>query len=180
MVLLVIPYAIATFLFTLLTYLLAPILALTVNTDRNLPRYLRYFQTFDASVDEGWIGGYDGFGNYPRWDYTSQPKGLELWWYRVKWLWRNPGYTFDYEVLGIRWYAEDWEVLHHTDTLFFAINTYEAAFNLNLNVWRFRFKLGWKAWNHYNSGTKQFDGGNWSAFERIPFVASISLRKLPS
>lgn len=168
-------YCIFTFIFTLLTSILASLLAIFADTSGNLPRYLRYFQTFDASLDAGWKDGYFRIN----WEFAGRFPAIALWWNRTRWLWRNPGYTFDYEVLGIRWYAEDWEVLHHTDTIFLALNLREAAFNLNLNIWRIRFKLGWKAWNHYNSGTKQFDGGNWSAFENIPFVFSISLRKLP-
>lgn len=152
-------FTIASFLFSVLTYLLAPILVLFADTNGNLPSYLRYFQTFDATLDAGWR---DGF-----WEPTN------LWWDRTRWLWRNPGYTFDYQVLGIAWFDSEWEVVFESDTCWLAWNRQMWAFNFVVHSSYLQIKLGWKAWNHYNHSTKQFEGGSWSAYSRIPFVATI-------
>lgn len=128
-------------MFTVLTWILSPVLVLFADRHGDLPWYLSYFQTFDATL----------------------PKGY---WNAVKWMCRNPGYTFDLKVLGLKWVKEDWKLIkfsnpdeHHV--FFLAINKKTCAFNLyyynedNYTMLRY-VKLGWKAWNFFDIPTKTF------------------------
>ena len=69
--------AIASLFFTILTWILAPWLAKQAGADGNLPPHLRWFQTFDATLDEG---------RKPQYGFTGTD--VEV---RTKWLRRNPG-----------------------------------------------------------------------------------------
>jgi hypothetical protein len=139
---------IASILFYVLTMILAPLLALTADAGGNLPVFLRWFQTFDASLDEGAKYGYTG----------------SKWWIRTHWIWRNPGYTFDMNVLGIDWVPEEWLTVYAKNGVFFAYNSTNWAFNFEYG----RIKLGWKAQNHYDWPTGTWVPGNWAAFPKIP------------
>jgi hypothetical protein len=138
--------------FTLLCYLLfnwwAPLFA---DKDGNLPNALCWLQTFDASLDEGWQGGY--------FSYTGTPTGFRLWWLRVRWLYRNPGYGYSYWVDGVAFDPKQWTVTHNQidavtgKTLWIARGP-NGAFNINyLGKWG-NAKIGWKAWNYW-------DGAAW-------------------
>lgn len=139
-------YALTSLLFTGLTYVLAPLLACLADSAGNLPKQLSWFQTFDAPLPPGrWSG--------------------------VKWLWRNPGYTFDLLVLGIEWDPDDWVVHAPGPKVFFATSR-RGAFNVCLQFPCLQLKLGWKAWNHWEGD--HWVPGNWSGFSNIPLCCTLS------
>ena len=156
-------YALASLLFTGLALLLAPLVALACGPDGNLPVRLRWFQTFDATLDEGWQGGY-----FP---VSGTPTGWKLWWLRTRWLWRNPGYGFDM-ALGVQFVPGQWTVRVWDGNVFFA-TTSCGAFNYE-RATPIRVKLGWKAWNHFDPATSTFTNQTWATYPKIPIVLSIS------
>ena len=80
--------------FTLLAYLVAPILPLFANEEGWLPRWLWWFQTPDNPLDgdEGFIKEHTPYKG-------SVGKG-KRYINRMYWLWRNPAYAFDWTVLA--------------------------------------------------------------------------------
>jgi hypothetical protein len=97
-------WALLNFLFTyLVAYPLTPLVTLFAGASGFLPVWLCWFQTFDASLDAGWQGGYFG-------TYATPPTGLVLYWLRVRWLWRNPAYGFDYWPCGIEYDPTQWVI----------------------------------------------------------------------
>ena len=112
-------YALIGLFFTYVVAVLAtPIILLFVRPDNNyLPRWLCWFQTFDASVDQGWLGNYFTNTNPSSWwqriwSYSGSgtPTGLNRFLLRVRWLWRNPAYGFDLWPLGMAYNPDDWIV----------------------------------------------------------------------
>lgn len=162
--------ALASLLFAALTMVLAPVLTLFSDADGNLPGALRLFQTFDATLDAGWRDGYFGDWKAKR----IAPKRLCLWWLRTRWLWRNPGYTFDYEVLGCAFDPMNWRVLRYSaggsKVTFLAVGP-RLRFNLYLQRGNFYLKLGWKAWNYWDG--VRFDGKPWGPEARAPICFTI-------
>lgn len=150
-------YVLMSLAFTGLTMLLAPALALLVDPQGNLPAWLSWFQTFDNTC----FAGRQAYG------WTGSD-----WWVSTRWLWRNPGYTFDMNVLGISFVASQWTVKHWDGSLFFATCAC-GAFNLEFAYGNFRLKFGWKAWNHFDPTTKTFVPGQWATFPKIPVTFSI-------
>ncbi len=88
-------------LFTLLAYLLSPILPIFTQSTGYLPGWLTWFQTPDASLDAGWQDGY--------FTVTGTPTGISLWWLRMRWLWRNPAYGFCVAI-GAAYDPADWVI----------------------------------------------------------------------
>ena len=81
-----------------LAWILAPILPAFALGDRHrLPRWLRWFDTPDNSLDGdyGYIMQHAPFKGYSQ-------HGIKRYINRVWWLVRNPGYGFSYHVLGHR------------------------------------------------------------------------------
>ncbi len=150
-------FVVVSLIFTVLTYLLAPFLALFVSSSTgNLPKYLLWFQTFDATCFEG---------REPQYGMTGSN-----WWVATRWLWRNPGYTFDLEVLGFTWNQNSWKVVKVSadGSFFFAIGPW-LTFNLCGMIWGVHFKFGWKAWNMYSLQTKTWTvNPTWAKFNKIP------------
>ena len=140
--------AILSVLFTGLTFVLAPIISLFQDAQGNLPKWCSWFQTFDATLQEG---------RNPSYGFTGSN-----WWVGVRWLWRNPGYTFDMNVVGIAWDPNEWHVIHD-GAYFFAVSNL-GAFNFE---WK-RLKLGWKAENHWDHTKQAWVPGNWAAYHNIP------------
>jgi hypothetical protein len=142
-------------LFTLVSFPLAPLVAAFADKDGNLPRALRWFQTFDAPLDAGWRDGYFA--------HTGTPTGFALWWLRVRWLWRNPGYGFGYYVAGIAFDPAAWRVVHFstdgTSSTFIA--TDGRHFNIALGRSWLSLKIGWKAWNYFDAPTQTFRTTPW-------------------
>lgn len=141
-----------------LTWLLAPLLAKTVQSDGNLPRRLRWFQTFDATCFEG---------RQPQYGMTGTDQQVAEGWLR-----RNPGYGFDYWLLGCKFDPKQWRVLvsRADGSLFFAIGPW-GRFCLEGKI-GVRFKFGWKALNYWNgTGWKSTPFGPvW----RAPICCTIS------
>lgn len=115
-------------------------LPLFANKDGWLPRWLFWFQTFDASLDWGWQGG-------------TFPPSLSQHWDRTKWLFRNSAYGFSYFVMGIPMDVTKWHVHKCVNSerkqLFIA--TDEAGhFNFYYHGPFGMYKFGWKAWNYWD------------------------------
>lgn len=165
--------AIADTLFTLVSFPLAPLVAAFANKDGNLPRALRWFQTFDASLDAGWRDGYFVFAG--RTSSATVPTGFELYWLRVRWLWRNPGYGFGYYVAGIAFDPAAWRVVHYstdgTSSTFIATNG--RQFNIALGRSHLSLKIGWKAWNYFNRDTRTFNTTPWGPEMRTMICSTI-------
>lgn len=155
---------------TLSAYLLvnwwAPLLA---DDSGNLPRCLKWYQTFDASLDAGWRDGY-----FMKPDDPS-PYGWRLFWYRVKWMYRNPAYGFDMFAFGALWDKDKWRLRIYsetdTSTVFLATGPW-VSFNFYYwGKWG-QYKLGWKAWNHWDG--KSFSAPSWEGFARVPLCFTIN------
>lgn len=163
-------WAIASLLFTGLTYLLAPLLALTANTAGNLPSWLSWFQTFDNTLDAGWkIQG--NFGSYLTTDVA--PTGITLWWYRVQWLWRNPGYTFDLIALGLVFDSSQWRVVVNSATWWIAFGPRGAFCVKYLRTSGVGLKLGWKAWAYWQDGAWAPPSYSWGPGHRVPVCCTV-------
>jgi hypothetical protein len=153
-------YAFLAFIGIIFTYLIAvpltPLIVLFANKDDGyLPRWLCWFQTFDAPVDQGWIGNY--FTNatpnnwWERvWSYSGQgtPSGFNRWLLRIRWLWRNPAYGFDLWPLGMNYDPSDWVItileVTNGQLMRFAAQTKDGKhFSYCDHTNR---KFGWKLW----------------------------------
>jgi len=86
-------YALASWVGTLSTWVLSPILSLwsVIAGIDVLPYPFSLFHTHDNTLDGGQKQG-----------YRIGAKGIELWWQRVRWLCRNPCYGFNAYVLGFK------------------------------------------------------------------------------
>lgn len=73
---------------TIVSYPFAPLVAALADKNGQPPRWLRWFSTYDNTMDgdEGWR--------------TIHCPAYRSWWCRTKWLWRNPIGTFDHEIAG--------------------------------------------------------------------------------
>ncbi|WP_136420397.1 hypothetical protein [Herbaspirillum sp. ST 5-3] len=129
--------------------------------DAHLPRWLAWFDTFDADLDTGnrelgWNAGY---------------------WGRVRWLNRNHSYGFSYWALGIPFDPAKWAVQEYRseggETLFKA-RSIDGHFNIYMIRFGIRLKLGWKAWNMFDTATGTWKTQPWGPEWRVPFVFSIS------
>lgn len=88
-------YLIADLAMLVIAYCLAPVLPLFVIGKPVLPRWLSWFETPDNPLDgdNGW--------RYEHWQWRYKlPSWLAIYIGRVGWLWRNPAYGFDIQVLG--------------------------------------------------------------------------------
>ena len=142
----------------------------------NLPRWLAYFQTFDASLDEGMHARrrelQAGIGE--EWAAFDP---FPLTWFeryrnRALWLLRNPSYGFDYYLFGVRWHPVEWRVTTYIDrpdlTLFIARG---RGFNVYYHGRFGMLKIGWKAWNCFN-GTDL--SRVWGDGTRLPICCTYS------
>jgi hypothetical protein len=162
-------YALADLFFTVLTLILAPVLSLFANKSGNLPRFLYWFQTFDATLDAGWQDVY----------FTKPDHWWGLWWARTRWLWRNPGYGFSYFLLGLAFNPSKWHVLSYhveNNVEFFAAIGPWLAFNLYGSLGKIHYKIGWKAWNMYDTDKGQWKTTQWGPLWRVPCVLSLTYK----
>lgn len=128
-----------------LTWLFAPLLARYVDpTTGNLPKYLYWFQTFDATCFEG---------RKPQYGMTGTDQEVA-----AAWLRRNPGYGFDYWPLGIAFDPTEWRIVRNDGKWFIALGP-NGKFNVESS---FGLKLGWKAWNYVDHNTGEFFGPDYS------------------
>lgn len=133
----------------------------------NLPNWLKWVGTFDATLDQGVV---DGFF-----------EGPPSYWNRVKWLYRNPAYGFSFYALGIPYIASDWKVREFRPkdgdrpSYFFAY-TDQGFFNAYFVKFGLRFKIGWKSWNNFDVNNGSFCPSKWAdtGHDLLPFVFSIS------
>jgi len=130
----------------------------------NLPNWLSWVGTFDATLDSGWKDGYDGFN-------PSDPKFKN----RVKWLYRNTSYGFSYWVTGIKFDPKDWTIHKSVDTptktLFIATSS-QGYFNITYHGKWGEYKLGWKAWNYWLSDQNKWKDAPWGPEWRTQYVCS--------
>lgn len=147
----------------------APLFAVnTVYSDRGVGKVgyklPSWFDTFDADLDQGVRDG--------------TIAGPSTYWNRVKWLNRNSAYGFSYWAIGTAFVAPSWRVLRYEETLerltFIAVSS-TGHFNIHATRLGLRFKLGWKAWNYFDSATGGWQTKPWGPVWRVPFVFSISL-----
>lgn len=93
-----------------------------------LKNWLTWFDTMDAPTDEYWYGAYNKAEYMLQSDYDSH---ADLrWWFRVKWLQRNSGYTFIYKFISL---SKDSKWAWHYEN-YTPIN---AHYHWNINI-------GWK------------------------------------
>jgi len=151
----------------------APVFA---GADGWLPAWLKWFQTFDNSLDAGWkLQG--NYGNY----LTDgvEPVGLKRYIYRVFWLYRNPAYGFSYWALGVPFDPKQWTVVRFTGSeatgdLDFYAEGPDGQFNEHYMRDGQHVKKGWKAWNMFNAASRTWNTVPWGPEWRVPFVFSVS------
>jgi len=88
--------AIANILFYVLAMLLAPVLPLFALGVPHLPTWLSWFDTPDNPLDGDAPFQSPQGGSL----FSGTVTGIKQYVNRVIWLWRNPGYNFDFKVLG--------------------------------------------------------------------------------
>jgi hypothetical protein len=130
-----------------------------VQSAYKLPRWLAWFDTFDAGLDQGMIDG--------------SITGPSTYWNRVRWLYRNGAYGFSYWVLGVEFAPANWRVVRSDATTFVAVAN--GHFSVHITRVGLQFKFGWKAWNCYDASAQQWLPQPWGPVWRLPFVFSISL-----
>ncbi len=146
-----------------------------------LPRWLKWFDTFDAHLDTGLQMGL----------YADLPwVAARPWLRRIFWLYRNTGYGFSYYVLGVPFVPSEWEVTDYAETPdgavhFEAVHTPTAGrFNRRFNTYIKSDggieKFGWKAWNMLDREKLRAGADHpwhdqpWGPRWRIPFVVSFN------
>lgn len=95
------PMMLISWSLSLLTYFLAPLLAMCITTIDGrewLVKPLRWFQSFDHPVDEWYRDKYWRACNWLEWDFT---KAIHRYLGRYFWLCRNPAYGFAQFLFGI-------------------------------------------------------------------------------
>jgi hypothetical protein len=101
----------------LICYVFNPLVVLFADDDGNLPRWLYWFQTHDSSLDqpEEWVAKH-----WNKWFlYRENDKlyCLKRYLRRVKWLYRNTGYAFRYNILGYDVNKNDWIIVHDDENI---------------------------------------------------------------
>lgn len=178
-----------SFFFVLLTFLLSPWLAWMADEDGNLPWWLKYFQTHDNTLDAGWkVQG--NYGSYLK-DGTV-PTKLERYWYRICWLWRNPGYGFDYYLLGMEVDPSECRVIRASRTpryemsdqgpvqigetqVFFAIGPNGHFCLFYVGFWG-ELKIGWKIRAYWDDVLEQWrpPDFHWGPLHRTSICGTYS------
>lgn len=119
-------YVLLEIIFTIICYLTNPIVVLLADEYGNLPYCLRYWQTWDNTLDVEWmitenkvpkIFQYD-YGKHYKYIYEDHDNNIpghvimlnpnftlierfKRYFCRLAWLYRNTGYGFSYEVTGV-------------------------------------------------------------------------------
>ncbi|TDN70399.1 hypothetical protein [Paraburkholderia sp. BL10I2N1] len=152
-------FALGSVLMGGLTWLLAPLLAMTTGADGNLPTYLYWFQTFDATLDDC---------RKPPFSWTGSLEST-----RTQWLRRNPGYGFDYWPFGIAFDAAHWTVVTNSASWFFAWSRYGAFCLKYQGTGVLSLKLGWKAWAYWQNDAWAAPAYSWGPSHRAPVCLSF-------
>lgn len=159
--------ALIQFIFTYaVAYPLTPLVVLFASKDGWLPGWLRWFQTFDATIDSAWQDSYQfcidatpsNWFQYV-WTYRGAPDtptGLNLFMLRCRWLWRNAAYGFDYWPCGLvydpsQWIVDVCDVTNGILTKFSARTVDGLHFCYTDSKGT---KLGWKLWWALDSNFK--------------------------
>ncbi|MDE3023316.1 MAG: hypothetical protein KGI54_15955 [Pseudomonadota bacterium] len=138
----------------------------------NLPKWLKWFQTFDATCDEAWKGGYiaASWGSTPFRRYLA----------RVYWLYRNPAYGWDYWPFGMQFIPNEWTVKKYTSikssVTFFAIGP-KLAFNFYMQRGGLYVKIGWKAWGYFDPIEKKWLNTSWGPSMRVPLCFTVMYKR---
>ena len=149
-------FAVVSMAVNLLAYMLSPFLAAySVWKDIDvLPYPWSLFHTHDNTLDGGQKQG-----------YRIGVRGLSLWWQRVCWICRNPGYGFDAYILGFA--HAGYRVLSEkgdqasfgVDNRGFYSNVMQAAngkkyfsYRRNVPLWGRRYIKVWFGWNYMAYG----------------------------
>lgn len=116
---------------TVLGFVLAPVLPMFADDKGWLPKWLWWFQTPDNSLD-----GDEGYQKKPgRAPFMGVMGGWKGYCNRVAWLWRNPLYGFDWEVLAFKvqegYKVEGWGTKRFPD------GTVAIAGGLDIDGWYF-------------------------------------------
>ncbi|MEX3556196.1 MAG: hypothetical protein VB131_06320 [Burkholderia gladioli] len=163
-------FAFTSWLMTVVTFVFAPLLALTADATGNLPKWLYWFQTFDNTLDAGWKVQ----GNYGSYHVDGAvPAGVTLWWYRTRWLWRNPAYGWDYWPLGVAIDVSKWTVRVNTVTWWIATGPHGQFCVRYLATKGVGLKLGWKAWAYWRDGAWMPEGYAWGPSRRAPLCLTL-------
>lgn len=163
-------FGLASLLLTLLTFVLAPLLVLSANSSGNLPLCLYWFQTFDNTLDAGWKLQ----GNYGTFLVDGAvPTGVTLWWYRVRWLWRNPSYGWDYWPLGVPIDVSQWTVRVASERWWIATGPKGTFCIKYLGTSGVGLKLGWKAWAYWQNGAWAPASYSWGPARRAPVCLTV-------
>ncbi len=137
--------------------------ALFANEQGWLPNWLKWAQTFDASLDTGIIE-------------NKFKKSKSLWFDRTRWLYRNSSYGWSYYVLGIPYKHNTWTRISTGNPAVFYAKSSEGYFHYTRRTSWGTIKLGWKAGNLYNHEFGIFVDTKWGPEYRVPIVTSLSLR----
>ena len=92
-------YFVLDFTVNLVGYCLDPLLPAFADSDGNLPYWLKWFQTYDSTLD-GKEPLFIAATSWLRDDQGSPKNVLCLYLCRVFWLYRNNAYGFAYSILG--------------------------------------------------------------------------------
>ena len=152
--------------FTLLAFTLNPILPLFANNQGYLPKWLWWFQTPDNPLD-----GDGGFINEHAF-FKGTQVGIKRYINRVTWLYRNPAYAFDWEVLSAT--PTNKPLVYGTKPLTGDLKSSGWVFARSGKYWQLYITL------HYNSvyTTKINLGWKlWLIPNRCQYVCSIGLLK---
>lgn len=134
---------------------------------QRLPRWLAWFDTFDASTDAGWNDGY--FVTAGTYTKASPPSFWRRKGYQILWLYRNTAYRFAYGPLGIPMRTDTWRVIKDTPSLFMAVSSD--------GYWQItgpRFNFGWKA--HWYWTGASWKTVSWGPAWRTQIVLSFSFK----
>lgn len=150
------------------------------DSNGNLPKYLKWFQTFDATLDQGMYERRAELASGSGDDWSDFNPYPSSWWETYKnrafWLFRNSAYGFDYYVYGLKWNKSDWSLVKYevSDARTLFIATSSSGFNIFYWGPLGMYKIGWKAWNLFTpNGPDQF-GGIWGDQTHVPIVFSVS------
>ena len=167
-------FAIFDLLFVAQCYITNPIVCLFADEYGNLPKALRWWQTWDNTLDVEWMVTEKKVPSTFRYDYARHyvyhyenhdagiagyvdiiDPSFSLWervqryFCRLAWLYRNTGYGFSYEVTGvdvasITKYA-DYSFNGNRNKLYIADNAFMFRYEQNYSDTRkIRIWLGWK------------------------------------
>ena len=180
-------FTVLSFLISLLSWVIInPILCLFPKGN-DLRFGKKYWQTFDndlyfgqrAEEDEILTGG-DTWKSFTPFPKTAWQRYLN----RLKWLTRNCCYGWSYYAFGIKWVKADWTITPFINTpekTLFIAKSSTGHFNIYYHGKFGMCKIGWKAWNVFDSLKVEFNNiDGMAGMGRIPHVFSVNPFKTKS